>query len=184
MLIRLRDTGAVITDYEFRAANPNTSFPSVLSAELLDGFGADPVLDGPQAVTTNRYQYSMRDGVEQIDGQWFTRYVLGPIFSDYTDAEGVLHTAAEQEAAYRAAKDAEMRCGMSVTPLQIRRALRQVELLDEVQNFIENSSAEVREAWEYAIQIDRNNELIIGAANAIGVSEQEVDNLFRLAATL
>lgn len=83
-----------------------------------------------------------------------------------------------------AAEQEEWRRSTSVTPLQIRRALRQVGLLDEVQNFIENSSAEVREAWEYAIQIDRNNELIIGAANAIGVSEQEVDNLFRLAATL
>lgn len=83
-----------------------------------------------------------------------------------------------------AAEQEQWRKSTSVTPLQIRRALRQVGLLDEVQNFIENSSAEVREAWEYAIQIDRNNELIIGAANAIGVSEQEVDNLFRLAATL
>lgn len=48
-----------------------------------------------------------RDGVEQIEGLWFTRYVLGPVFKNYTDAEGVLHTAAEQEAAYRAGKDAE-----------------------------------------------------------------------------
>jgi len=83
-----------------------------------------------------------------------------------------------------AAEQEQWRKSTSVTPLQIRRALRQTGLLDEVQSFIESSSVEVREAWEYAIQIDRNNELIIGAANAIGVSEQEVDNLFRLAATL
>ena len=184
MLIRLRDTGSVITDHEFRAANPNTSFPPVLSAELLDSFGADPVLEGPQAVPTDPYGFSMRDGVEQIEGQWFTRYVLGPVFTDYTDAEGVLHTAAEQEAAYRAAKDAEMRRGMSVTPLQIRRALLRQGLLDDVTAFVEAADLETRMAWEYAIQIDRNNELIIGAANAIGVPEQEVDNLFRLAATL
>ena len=72
----------------------------------------------------------------------------------------------------------------SVTPLQIRRALRQVGLLDDVQNFIENSPVEIREAWEYAIQIDRNNGLIVNAAGTIGVSEQQVDDLFRLAATL
>lgn len=184
MLIRLRDTGSVITDYEFRAANPTTSFPPVLSAELLDSFGADPVLEGPQAVPTNHYQYSMRDGVEQIEGQWFTRYVLGPIFTDYTDAEGVLHTAAEQEAAYRAAKDAEMRRGMSVTPLQIRRALRTVGLLDDITSFVEAAPVEVREAWEYAIQIDRTNEMIVNAALTLGMSEEEVDDLFRLALTL
>jgi hypothetical protein len=184
MLIRLRDTGTVITDHEFRAANPNTSFPPVLSAELLDSFGADPVMEGPQAVPTNPYQYSMRDGVVQIEGQWFTRYMLGPVFADYTDDEGVLHTAAEQEAAYRAAKDAEMRRGMTVTPLQIRRALLRQGLLDEVQAFVEAADLETRMAWEYAVQIDRSNALIAAAAASIGASDEDVDELFRLAATL
>jgi hypothetical protein len=45
----------------------------------------------------------MRQGVEQqADGKWFTKCVLGPIFTDTPDA-----TAAEQEAAYKAAKDAD-----------------------------------------------------------------------------
>ena len=44
----------------------------------------------------------MRQGVEQdASGRWFTKYVLGPIFTDSEDA-----TAAEQEAAYIAQKDA------------------------------------------------------------------------------
>ena len=184
MLIRLRETGAVITDHEFRSANPNVSLPLVLTAELLDSFGADPVLEGPQAVPTNRYEYSMRDGVEQIKGQWFTRYVLGPIFADHTDAEGVLHTAADQEAAYRASKDAEMRRGMSVTPLQIRRALLRQGLLDEVTAFVDASDLETRMAWEYAVQIDRDNPLIAAAADVIGATPADVDDLFRLAATL
>ena len=41
------------------------------------------------------------------DGKWYTKYVLGPVFKDYTDEEVVLHTAAEQEAAYKAQKDAD-----------------------------------------------------------------------------
>jgi len=49
----------------------------------------------------------MRQGVEEIQGKWYTKYVLGPVFTDYTDEEGVLHTAAEQEAAYKAQKDAD-----------------------------------------------------------------------------
>jgi hypothetical protein len=44
----------------------------------------------------------MRQGVEQIDGKWFTKHVLGPVFVDNEEA-----TAAEQEAAYKAQKDAE-----------------------------------------------------------------------------
>jgi len=49
------------------------------------------------------YQYSQFAGIEQAqDGKWYTKYVLGPVF---TDVEG--KTAAEQEAEYHARKDAE-----------------------------------------------------------------------------
>jgi hypothetical protein len=44
----------------------------------------------------------MPSGVEQIDGKWYTKHILGPVFTDTEDA-----TAAEQEAAYKAQKDAE-----------------------------------------------------------------------------
>jgi hypothetical protein len=43
----------------------------------------------------------------EVNGQWFTHYIAGPVFQDYTDDEGVLHSAAEQDAAYRAQKDEE-----------------------------------------------------------------------------
>ena len=102
MEIRIRATGAVVFENEFRAMHANTSFPNVLTAELLDSMGADPVFEGPQASGGTVYQYSQRQGVEQVNGNWHTKYVLGPVFTDNADA-----TAAEQEAAYKAAKDAE-----------------------------------------------------------------------------
>ena len=96
MEIRLRSTGEVMYENEFRALFPNTSMPQQLSNELLNDFGADVVFEGPQATGGTVYQYSMRQGVEQIDGKWYTKYILGPVF---TDGET---TAAEQEAAYKA----------------------------------------------------------------------------------
>lgn len=78
----------------------------------------------------------------------------------------------------------DWRRATTVTPLQIRRALRQVGLMDEVAAFVEASPPEVREAWEYAVQIDRTNELIAAAAASIGATDEDVDDLFRLAATL
>ena len=68
--------------------------------EWLNAKGADVVFEGPQATGGTVYQFSMRQGVEQAAGKWYTKYVLGPIF---TDGET---TAAEQEAAYKAMKDA------------------------------------------------------------------------------
>ena len=101
MQVRIRETGAVMYEGEFRALYPNTSFSQQISAETLDAFGADVVFEGPQATGGDVYQYSQASGVELIDGKWFTKHILGPVFIDGET------TAAEQEAAYKAAKDAD-----------------------------------------------------------------------------
>lgn len=107
MEIRNRTTGAVITISEFRAENSSTSFPKQITTDILDSFGYDPVLNGAAADVTAPYGISVRDGVEEINGQWFTRFVAGPVFNDTNDEEGNLTTAAEHEAAYRAKVDAD-----------------------------------------------------------------------------
>jgi len=71
-----------------------------------------------------------------------------------------------------------------VTPLQIRRALRQLGLYDSVAAYIETQSDDVKDAWEYAITIYRNDSMIISAGEALGVTDDEIDDLFRLASTL
>jgi len=93
MQIRIKETGAVVFESELRGLYPNVSGP-------LDDL-YDVVFEGPQAAGGTVYQYSQAAGVEQIEGKWYTKYTLGPVF---TDGET---TAAEQEAAYKASKDAE-----------------------------------------------------------------------------
>lgn len=102
MQIRVRETGAVMYEQEFRSLFPNTGFPVQLTEDIINEFGGDVVFEGPQATGGTVYQFSQRDGVEEINGKWYTKYVLGPIFTDNEEA-----TAAEQEAAYKAIKDAE-----------------------------------------------------------------------------
>ena len=108
MQIRIRETGAVVYDREFRAMFPNTGFPAQLTESIINEFGGDVVFEGPQATGGTVYQYSQAAGVEEIDGKWYTKYILGPVFTDRpaTDTEPA-KTAAEQEAAYKATKDAE-----------------------------------------------------------------------------
>ena len=107
MEIRNRETGEVTTVSQFKAQHPNTSFPKQITTEILNGFGYDPVLNGPAATVTTPYGVSVRDGVEQIDGQWFTRFVAGPVFTDTTDEDGNVTSTADNEAAYRARIDRE-----------------------------------------------------------------------------
>ena len=88
---------------EFRAYTKANGGPSwdITTTEVLDNLGADVVFEGPQATGGTVYQYSQASGVEQVDGKWYTKHILGPVF---TDGET---TAAEQEVAYKASKDAE-----------------------------------------------------------------------------
>lgn len=109
MEIRTQD-GQVMFESEFRSyikANGGPTWDQT-TPEILQALGADMVLEGPKASGGTVYQYSQRQGVEQIDGKWYTKYVLGPIFTDRpaTDDQPA-KTAAEQEAEYKAQKDAE-----------------------------------------------------------------------------
>ncbi|CAK0752733.1 conserved hypothetical protein [Gammaproteobacteria bacterium] len=103
MQVRIRSTDAVMYEAEFRAYTKANGGPSwdTTTTEVLESLGADVVFEGPQATGGTVYQYSQASDVEQLDGKWYTKYVLGPVF---TDGET---TAAEQEVAYKASKDAE-----------------------------------------------------------------------------
>jgi len=92
---------------EFRRLNPSTSFPQQINEATLNDFGADVVFEGPQASGGTVYQYSVYGGVEQINGKWYTKWNLGPSFFQTEDADGNITTAAQNEAAYKAMKDAE-----------------------------------------------------------------------------
>lgn len=110
MEIRIRSTGQVLLDHEWIKWVAMTYGKSVgpLSPEAITMFDSDPVFEGPQATGGTVYQYSMRQGVEQqSDGKWYTKYVLGPIFTDTTAEDGTVTTAAQHEAEYKARKDAE-----------------------------------------------------------------------------
>ena len=104
MQIRIRATGQVLLEHEWIKWVATTYERSIssMTPEVYDMFDSDPVFEGPQATGGTVYQYSQRVGVEQqSDGNWYTKYILGPVF---TDGET---TAAEQEAAYKAQKDDE-----------------------------------------------------------------------------
>ena len=102
------NNGQVMYEAEFRAYTKANGGPSweTTTTEVLESLGADVVFEGAQATGGTVYQYSQASGVEQVDGKWYTKYVLGPVFIDQV-VDGITTTAAEQEVAYKASKDAE-----------------------------------------------------------------------------
>jgi hypothetical protein len=101
MEIRVKTNGAVMFDHEFRQLHQGLGLPKILTEAIINEWGGDIVFEGPQASGGTVYQYSMRSGVREIEGKWYTNYILGPVFVDGET------TAAEQETAYKAMKDAE-----------------------------------------------------------------------------
>jgi hypothetical protein len=81
---------------EFRQLNSNTSFPQQISANTLNDFDADVLLEGPQAIPT-RYQIGYRDGVEQIDGKWYTKYSVADMSDEAKTAKDAEQAKAVRE---------------------------------------------------------------------------------------
>lgn len=152
---------------QLRADNPGTSFPADIPAALLAEWSVYPVQPTPQPSHDPATQRITEGQPEQVGDAWAQTWIV-----------------ADKTAEEIAVELAEWRAGMSVTPLQIRRALLAQSLLDDVTAFVEQADLETRMAWEYAVQIDRDNALIEAAAEAIGATPADVDDLFRLAATL
>ena len=80
MQIRTQD-GKVMYEGEFRALYPNTSMPQMLTEATLKSFDATVVFEGPQAQPT-RYQVAYRNGVELIDGKWYTKYSVSDMTAE------------------------------------------------------------------------------------------------------
>lgn len=98
MEIRVRKTGEVMTENAFRVAFKDRILPDQLTEAWLNEFndGCDVVLEGAQPTTTPPYEYAFRNGVELIKGKWYTKYSVGPSF-----------TNAQQMTEYKALRDAE-----------------------------------------------------------------------------
>ena len=106
MNIRLRADGALVTHSEFRALFPNTGFPPQLTEEIINDFGGDVVFEGPQAQPT-RYQVAFRDGVEQIDGKWFTKYSVADMDDEAKAAVDANQAKAVREQRNQKLKDSD-----------------------------------------------------------------------------
>ena len=107
------------------------------------------------------------------------------------DADGNIAFAPEatqaQKAAAVAVRDAFVPTDpvpSEVTPYQARIALLQAGYLDTVEALMANpeTPTAARIAWEYATVIQRHSSFINALAPALGLTEAQVDDLFRAAA--
>ncbi len=113
-------------------------------------------------------------------------------FNDGTPNEAISELPtwyANAEAAWNSADEAanapsEPTIPTIVSMRQARLALLQAELLATVDAAIAAGSEADQITWEYATEVDRNSPLVVNLSASLGLTEQQLDDLFTLAATL
>jgi len=151
---------------QLRRDNPQTSFPAEIPDATLAEYSVYPLAATPMPAYDPETQRVSEGLAELVDGVWMQAWVV----TDLTPEE-----LAERLASWRQE--------MSVSPLQMRRALRAENLLDAITAYVAAQDADTQDAWEYAVEIRRDDALIAAAADALAKSDAEVDDLFRLAAS-
>lgn len=66
----------------------------------------------------------------------------------------------------------------SVTPYQARLALNAAGLREAAEGAVAAAPQDVRDAWEYALVIERSSPFIGEIGSALALSEQQIDALF------
>ena len=145
---------------QLQADNFNVSFPQNIKAETLAEYNVFPLT---QAQAPNA-DIVTKGPIELINGAWIQTYVG----RDYTDEE--------------------KRSQMVVTARQARLALASVGKLTMIADAIalipEPDKTQVAIEWEYATTIERTSPWIETMRPALGLSEEEMDQLFVQAAEL
>ena len=163
------------TDYtirELKQENPNTSFPSEISDELLAGFGVYRVY----IPTAPDFDY---------DTQARDRTTAPTLIGDRWEHSWTVRDLTAEELSQR---DQEKRARLIVTPRQARLELAKRGQLANIDTIIASLPADQQEVvqieWEYAVSIERNSPWVIQLGSALGFDEVGLDELFESASKL
>ena len=70
-----------------------------------------------------------------------------------------------------------------VSDLQFRLALNELGLRTATENYIASADQDVKDWWDRALTIERSNKFLQQAQKALGKTQEEFDDVIRLAAT-
>lgn len=162
-MFRIRSTGEIVTESGFRSLHSTTSFPVVLTPDIVNAFGADPVLEGAQPTLTEN-QYSRYVGVVQDKNKNWVK----------------THEAVDYTAEEIAARKQQERESMVVSPLQAKAALMYANLLSTVESYVADANTDpiVKLAWNNAQEYKRLSPMIVAITTQLNITDQQADALF------
>lgn len=143
---------------QLRRDHPDVSFPRTPSEDLLESYGVLQVTEtAPPATVSGETPRALPPAL--VDGVWTQQWEIVPSPVPVT-----------------------------VSMRQARLALLGAGMLIAVDTAIAGMPSPQKEAaqieWEYATEVRRNSPLIAALGPALGLSEEQIDGLFRAAAVL
>lgn len=163
------DTNQIFTTHsEIRSTLTYIFFPEVIDEEMLAYHGVFPVVLNKPATTPT--QVAEEVAIVDVEGVWTMQYEVRDITEDELEA-------------------LKPPVPVRVTRRQARSALLMRGLLDNVPVVIaaipdEGARRLAQIEWEDATEFDRNRDLVIQIGTALGLDSKQLDDIFRLAATL
>jgi len=73
---------------------------------------------------------------------------------------------------------------VSVSPRQARIALNAAGLRQAVEDWVATQDQNIKDSWEFSLEIRRDDPLILAAAAALSLTEQQLDSLFIAAGSI
>jgi hypothetical protein len=145
---------------QLKQDNPNVSFPKDPPASVLDDYAVYVLQQDPRP----QAEVVEKGPIEERNGEWWQTYTGRDETPD------------------------EYRPDMVVTMRQARLALLREGKLADVTSAIaalpdgEREAAEIQ--WEYGSEVERLSTLVVALTSEIGLTDEAMDDLFRLAETL
>ena len=160
-------TNEFIEDSEVRLMFANVSFPNgVLDEIFLAENDIVKVEYEPQPTIDEWTQKVEQDKSATLEnGRYIIKY-------------RVLHKTETEIIEYR-----KSQVPQSITPLQAKLQLLKIGLLDEVEALVTGDRT-AQLYWEYASVIERDNAVLLLMANSIGLTSEQVDEMFISASKL
>lgn len=131
-----------------------------------DLFRVVPLVEVDPPPFDPQLQKCYRDGCEKIDGIWHFKWTVLQLTPEELDAQRKLKVPKQ------------------VSPRQIRQALNRASLRSQVELAVASGDQDIKDWWEFSTQVERNHPMVIAMAEALSITELELDDLFTLAGTL
>lgn len=72
----------------------------------------------------------------------------------------------------------------NVTIRQARKALHIMGYLNQIEQYMNDAAPEIKIEWEYSTSVKKNHPLVKQMQSLLNLTNQDIDSLFLLAATL